>query len=608
MISAALFRRVALPAGWLACALLAVDPVLALDARVQVSGPADLQKVVESGSLVVGAAAREGVAAQDVVAAARADYANIVGLLYAQGYYGPVVHILIDGREAANLSPFAVPGKIGTVRVQVDPGRQFTFGTAVVAPVTPKTTLPDGFAPGKPAKADLIRSAVGAAVDGWREDGYAKAAPGTRRIVARNARAVLDAEVAIVPGQKLQFGRLHVAGNQDVRTAAIQRIAGLPQGKTFSPELADTVRRRLTKTGAFKSVALEEAKTANPDGTLDFNLTVVEDLPRRIGFGAEISTTEGLRLSAYFLHRNLLHGAERLRFDASVSGIGGSSGGIHPGNSGIDYTLAVNFARPATFSPANTLTAMAEIALLDEPDYYERRALIQLGIERELSKRVTVTGAVQYRFSDVEDDLGKRTFQLLLFPLTGQLDARDNPLNAKGGYFLRIEAQPFVGLNATSSSGARFYADARYYYTFGSDGPLTLAGRLQAGSVVGSDLLSTAPDLLFFSGGGGTVRGQPYQSLKVPLGGDLFTGGRGFLGLSAEARVRVRKKISVVGFYDYGAISEDSVPGQGASHSGAGLGVRYDTPIGPIRLDVATPVSGGTGKGVQVYVGIGQSF
>jgi translocation and assembly module TamA len=603
----ATLRRLLVCAG---CAMLPLGsgaPVEAVDARVDVAGPEDLKTAIETGSLVVGAAARVAATPQDLVAAAHADYANILGILYGQGYYGPVIHIRVDGREAADLSPLSVPAEVARVEVQVQPGRQFTFGRAAVGPLTPATELPEGFASGKPAKADLIKDAVGAAIEGWREEGRAKAAAGDRRIVAKHPSAVLDAEVAILPGPLLRFGNLRVEGNQRVRTDRIRQIAGLPEGKRFSPERLDEVRHRLTKTGAFKSVAIEEAEHANPDGTLDITAALVEQAPRRFGFGAELSSTEGLKLSAYWMHRNLLHGAENLRFDAEISGIGGGSGGIHDDNTGIDYTLAAHFARPGTFAAANTLTAMAEIAQLDEPDYFERRAILELGLERELSKRITVTAALQYRFSDVEDDLGKRQFQLLLLPLTGQIDARDEVLNARNGYFLRLEAEPFLGL-ADTDSGARFFADARVYRSFGDDGPLTLAGRVQVGSVLGAGIRGVPPDMLFFSGGGGTVRGQPYQSLNVDLGDDVFTGGRSFLGLSAEARVRVRNKISVVGFFDWGAIGEDSLPGDGRSHSGAGLGLRYDTPIGPIRLDVAAPVSGDTGEGVQIYVGIGQAF
>ena len=148
--------------------------------------------------------------------------------------------------------------------------------------------------------------------------------------------------------------------------------------------------------------------------------------------------------------------------------------------------------------------------------------------------------------------------------------------------------------------------------------PIALAeavneGRVQVGAVFGASLLGTPRDYLFYSGGGGTVRGQPYQSLGVnvlrAITDDYRTGGSFFLGTSVEARVKVSRKMGLVGFFDMGRIGLDNFTDDiGGWHSGAGLGLRYDTPVGPIRLDVATPVGGTTGDGVQVYVGLGQAF
>ena len=130
------------------------------------------------------------------------------------------------------------------------------------------------------------------------------------------------------------------------------------------------------------------------------------------------------------------------------------------------------------------------------------------------------------------------------------------------------------------------------------------------GSVYGPQLSQAPADYLFYSGGGGTVRGQPYQSLGVSLGGGNVVGGRSFLGLSAEARLKMTDKIGIVGFVDAGYIgAEQFYDGSGQVHSGAGLGLRYATGIGPIRLDVGVPTSGpATGENFQVYIGIGQSF
>jgi translocation and assembly module TamA len=122
-------------------------------------------------------------------------------------------------------------------------------------------------------------------------------------------------------------------------------------------------------------------------------------------------------------------------------------------------------------------------------------------------------------------------------------------------------------------------------------------------------LQDIAPGLLFFSGGAGSVRGQPYQSLGIPVGGST-AGGRSFLAASAELRGYVTDKISLVGFYDVGMVDSDSfVSGSSSRHAGAGIGLRYDLGgLGPLRLDLAQPVSGSTGNGLQFYLGIGQAF
>lgn len=93
------------------------------------------------------------------------------------------------------------------------------------------------------------------------------------------------------------------------------------------------------------------------------------------------------------------------------------------------------------------------------------------------------------------------------------------------------------------------------------------------------------------------------------FGPEFLIGGQFFAAGSLELRARVTERIGVVGFVDAGSVGLDGLSGGDAElHAGAGLGLRYDTGIGPIRLDVAAPISGSTGDGVQVYIGLGQAF
>ena len=101
-----------------------------------------------------------------------------------------------------------------------------------------------------------------------------------------------------------------------------------------------------------------------------------------------------------------------------------------------------------------------------------------------------------------------------------------------------------------------------------------------------------------------------YVSKYVAPSGNGSAGGRGYLALSGELRGKITDKLSLVGFFDIGYVDSDAfVSSRSQSHSGAGFGLRYDVAgIGPLRVDFAYPVDGGTEDGLQFYIGIGQAF
>lgn len=571
----------------------------AFDLRIDVDADDTLASAVRSASAIATASAESVTATDEIIAAVQADYRNILGALYRAGYYGPTISIQVDGREGASLSLISLPPKVETVVVSVTSGPRFSFGDAQVSPLAAGTLLPPAFSRGSPALAPLVGAAKDAAIDAWRAVSHAKAALKSQSIVANHPRSELDVALSVDPGPAVTFGTLEVEGDSAVPARRIRKIAGLPEGTAFTPEYVDLAARRLQRTGTFRSVTLREADDLNADNSLDITATVVDEKDNRIGYGAEISSLEGATLSSYWIDRNLTHDADRLRIDAEIAGLGGSTG--------IDYSLGASYRRPATFNPKYTALLNASVARLDEPDYRSDTGEFTFGVDVEASRSSEVSASLGYRYSDVTDALGSRKFNHIIVPLNGSRDTRDNRLDPKGGTYLNAEIMPFFGVNG-SASGTHIVADGRAYFTFGETDGVTLAARAQIGSVIGAQLAQTPPDLLFFSGGGGTVRGQPYHALGVPVGTDT-TGGTSFLGLSGEVRAKVTNKIGLVGFYDLGAIGADALPASNADwHSGAGLGFRYNTGFGPIRVDVAAPVSGDTGEGIQLYVGIGQAF
>jgi len=573
-----------------------------LDFEVKGASP-EITQALRGASLLLAAEADGKTNPQDLFAAARAEYGQLLGALYAKGYYSGVIRVAIDGREAANLSPLEPPAAVGVISVRVETGPEFTFATAGVAPLAGGTTLPPGFAPGKVAASGVISEAAAAAVTGWRVAGHAKAAIAAQDVTADHRRATLSADLRVSPGPKLRFGKLVATGQQRMNTERLLKIAGLPEGKPYSPADIEAAAERLRRTGVFRSVALVEDAIVTAPDVLGVTAKVVEEKTRRFGAGAEVASSEGAKISGYWLHRNLLGGAERLRIEGSVAQIGAQ-------NSGIDYTLGATLERPATLSRDTTASLSFQLKHLNESSYSENSGSFGIGFTHYFSKKLTARAGVEFAFYNDKISTTSTNYRILSLPLGVTWDNRNSKTDATRGIYVDSGLTPYYGFGGTHS-GVRVNLDARAYRGFGKDDKVTFAARVQAKAVLGAALSGVPSDYLVYSGGGGTVRGQPYQSLGFAYGTSttVMTGGTGFVGASLEMRAKVTKTIGVVGFADFGQIASDGlIGGQTKSHGGVGIGLRYATGLGPIRFDIASPVSGTTGKGVQIYIGIGQAF
>ncbi len=546
----------------------------------------------------------KGKTALDLFADARAEYGRLLAALYATGHYGPVIHVLIDGREAANIAPLDAPATIGAISVTVDPGPAFVFSKAEIAPLAAHGTLPEAFAAGKPAGAGVVKGAVAAGLDGWRNRGNAKASVAGQNLTADHASATLSAQIQLAPGPVLRFGDLVVNGAEHISAYRVRKIAGLPSGERFDPAEEARALERLRRTGVFSSATItEDEKITLPD-VLGMTADLVEARPHRYVFGAEVATNDGLGLNGSWLHRNLLGGGERFQIIGAVTNIGAAG-------SGTDYSLGASLDRPATFGADTTLNLSTAIGHKDDADYTADTFTAGIGLTHYFGESLTARASLAYDYSQGSDAAGDFLYRSLQLPIGATWDRRDSKTDATRNFYLDGTIKPFYGFGSTDN-GARLTFDARGYKGFGATRGLVMAARLQGGAILGASALGTPRTDLFYSGGGGTVRGQPYQSLGITVldgATPVDIGGTAFLGSSVEARVRVTPSIGLVGFVDVGAVGLGRISGGNSDwQAGAGLGFRYATAVGPIRLDVAVPVHGHTGSGVQVYVGLGQSF
>ncbi|MFC3641473.1 autotransporter assembly complex protein TamA [Aquibium oceanicum] len=548
-----------------------------------------------------------------LIAKARDDYRRLLAALYEQGRYGGSISITIDGRQAADLPPDTVLPDPAAVTILVNPGPLFLFDEARIENRAPPATNrrdevdqpeDEGFRAGEPANSGVILKAERLAVEAWRQQGHAKAAVAERRVVAAHDSDTVDALLRVEPGRRAVYGPTSVEGTERMDPGFVAYMANLTTGEEFDPDDVERARARLARLDVFRSLRIVEGDEIGEDGLLPMSVIVQERALRRIGIGGTYSTVDGLGLETYWLHRNLFGRAERLRLEAKVGGING----VDPNE--FTYRVGGTFTRPGIFTPdTNFVTSVFGDREVLEP-YTRTGVTVQAGFTHlfteELSARLFATG----RYAKFDDDVyGEREFTSV--GVLGGLvyDSRDNEADATEGYYAEVTAEPFYEFNY-GNAAAVFTAEGRAYYGFGDENRFVAAGRIKVGSLVGSPISETAPDRLFFAGGGGSVRGYAYRNIGVEVPGGQIVGGRSLIEGSAELRARVTESIGVVGFVDAGYVGAESFPEFDEDvRVGVGAGVRYLTGLGPIRLDVAVPLDPRAGDpDVAFYVGIGQAF
>lgn len=571
-----------------------------------------VEAALRNASALLADEAEPASGAAGLIAKARGDYRRLLAALYGEGYYGGAVSIRIGGVEAANLAPDTnLPDPVD-VTVAVTTGPLFRFGNVAIVNQAPPTADPAdqvdlpvlrGYGTGEIARSAVVLRAEQLALEAWRQQGYAKAEIVSRDVVADHATNTVDAVITVNPGRLAAFGPVQVTGTENMNPEFVAQQTGLVVGEEYDPDEIRRAQARLDRLEVFRSARLQPGDSIGSDGLLPHEL-IVEELPgRRFGVGATYSSVDGLGLEGYHLWRNLFGQAERLRLDARVASIG-----FPVDTSQFDYFVGGTFTKPGFYHPDVDLVATVSAERTIYPKYTETSAGGRVGLNWFFSDELTFEGGASFKVARFDDAFGTRDFRTAGLYAGLVYDGRDSSVDPTEGWYASANVEPYFDLLG-GSPGARLVAEGRTYFGFGENDPFVLAGRLKGGAVIGPDLVNIPPDKLFFAGGGGSVRGYGFKSIGVDDGSGTITGGRYLLEASLEARTKVTSDIGVVGFVDGGYVAADVFPGLDDLRLGAGVGLRYYTGLGPLRLDVALPLNKKPGDpDYAIYAGIGQAF
>lgn len=590
-------------------AVVVADPLsYAVTIEVTNDPEGTLRSELEAASQLVQGADRPVAGSIGLIQRANGDFEQLIAALYENARYGGEVRILLDGKRLADLPPDSdlrgtdpVP-----VRILVDPGKQFRFGDVAIRDVDGGAYAADaqGLTTGQLAKSTVILDAEKALVRDLEKNGHPFAEVSSRDIVADHARGVIDVSLTLEAGPIAPFGQTAVDGADSVDAEFIARMTGIPAGEQYDPVALAAAEKRLRALEVFSTVSVRGSDSLSADGTVPVQVTVAERKHRFLGAGATYSSTDGGGLEAYWGHRNLFGRAEKFRIEGSVSSLGETAEAED-----MTWRGAMLFEKPGVLGPASKFTSKLEVEQ-ENPDAYRRFSVTgAVGITYELTAEQTVSAGVDVEYAKLTDsfNVDLETITVAL-PLEYVRDTRDNKLNPTTGTRLALLVEPAYEING-GASFVKLRAEASAYRALDDSKRFVLAGRLAAGSIYGADLAAIPANRRFYAGGGGSVRGYGYQDIGPVDANGKPTGGRSFIETSAEVRIGITDTIGIVPFVDAGLVSAGQNFSDTEFKAGAGLGLRYATPFGPLRIDVAVPLNKGpTDPDYGIYAGIGQAF
>lgn len=539
---------------------------------------------------------------------ARNDKRRLIAALFSTAHYGGTVSIMINGRpfELVPIDSKLERGGTAHVVIHILSGPVFTFAqpSAQTTDGQPIDLSDYGITSGEVARSELVVETDGKLVRAWRNMGYAFAKVVDRTMTADHTTSKLDVSVLLDPGPKAIFGAVTVTGTKDVDPDFVIQQANIPQGGVFSPKRLAAAGKRLRALGVFNSVVMNEAEAPGPDGTVAINIEVSERKPRTFGVGATAATNDGLGAEAFWLHRNLFGRAESLRLEADASGVGRSNF-----STSLDYHVAAIFTKPGVWGPTTTFRSRLEADLEDTDAFKKTSVNGNVGLVKIFNEQLTGEVGLDVEYAQYEDTNGPSESLIVSTPMEIVYDTRDNKLDPTSGYRMLFSGAPAYD---TLNNVAFFKTQAAFsaYRALNESGSFVLAGRVAAGTIVGADLTQVPADRRFYAGGGGSIRGYAYQAAGPRDNSNLPTGGLSKVEASIEARLKLTESFGLAAFIDSGGAFSTSMPGQGGLwYTGVGAGIRYLTPVGPLRLDVAVPLKKISGEpSFGVYIGLGQAF
>jgi translocation and assembly module TamA len=567
-----------------------------------------------------------------LIARARSDVDRLTTVLESFGYYESRIVIKVNGipltdpglSDALTVLP---KGDTARVAISFTLGPLYTLrhieieGEIPAAIDAPKTL---GLTTGQPAVAGAVLAGGARLLTALEEAGYAFARVDPPVATEAPDAPVLDLKFDVVSGMQAHVGEIRFEGLRRLREPLLRRRLLLHAGDRFKPSLLERARRDLLSLNVFAAVSVEIGRELDPSGGVPITFKIRERPRHAASVNAAFSSDLGGSGGITWTDRNVFGGAQQLTVAANIINLGGSD------TTGTGYDTSVKLLIPE-FGHRDQSLQVAVSAIKQSLQAYDQTSrTASLTLLRKLSSvwsaSVGIAATDEHIIQPPDTVPTYQTFNytLLAVPLNLGYDSTDlsSPLDDPvHGLRVSMTVKPTLALGHPNSTfiitevKAATYFDLDHLFAT-APGRTVLAARALAGVAQGAGETSLPPDQRFYGGGSGTIRGYAYQlvgpqitvdeantNTTIPLGGTAITAG------SIELRQRFGANFGAALFADAGQVSTRLKLIPDELSIGVGTGLRYYTPIGPIRLDVAVPTKRHSAQDAfEVYIGLGQAF
>ena len=533
---------------------------------------------------------------------ARADRQLLLDILNGQGFFDADVQVKTEAS--------ATQGGPVNVIMTVLPGRRYYLGQiAFAAPaVQPADLISGNFAPktGDAIVAEIILAAEASISVALPQNGYPFANVGQRDILLDSFTGMGDYTLPVDPGVRSYFGQLRTEGIATFDAGHVSILRRFKTGDLYDSRKVDDLRAALIATGLLSTVSVEAVpgEGVAPDGTPYADLRVRQEAapPRTLAAIAGYGTGQGLRAEGSWTHRNLFPPEGALRV-ATLLGTQEQAASVafDRANAGRrDRNVEISFsALHSNYDAFEAYTGRLAVtmALVSTP-IWQKKFTWSMGAE--------ILGTSEDAFELARGVRDRKLYYVAALPSQVGFDRSNDLLDPVRGYRVNLRVSPEASLGTGTQMYARTILDGSYYYPVQDN--IVVAARARIGTIAGISRDNMAPSRRFYGGGGGSVRGFGYQRLGPLDPNNDPIGGRSVNEFALEGRYRFGN-FGVVGFVDAGQAYESSIPKFDDWRVGVGMGGRFYTNFGPIRLDLAAPLNRRSGDSrFSVYVSIGQAF